>query len=342
MFNLGYSVWHASRWPLPAALAPAETLRLAVSYGVLAPSIYNTQPWVFHLDGDTLELRADPTRALPVTDPDYRELTISCGAALMNVRIALRHFGYAADVSLVPDPDQPTLLARVRTGPRAEETDEDRALFFAIERRHTNLGEFEPRPVPDAFLEVLQAAAQHEGAWLRFVTRESDRVALADLISESDCIQGSNPMCRSEQAEWVARERVGAAVGASERAVETSSATSFETAMQREAMAGIEAQAARDVRVVLGSPVVTVLGSNSDGVQDWLVTGQALERVLLRAAAEGVFAYFPNQPIRDPRLRPWLRLVAAHEGAPQLVLCMGYATPPSTTPRRSVGDAMVG
>jgi hypothetical protein len=72
-----------------------------------------------------------------------------------------------------------------------------------------------------------------------------------------------------------------------------------------------------------------------------LVTGQALERVLLRAAAEGVFAYFPNQPIRDPRLRPWLRLVAAHEGAPQLVLCMGYATPPSTTPRRSIGDALV-
>src|ERR687885_179461 len=147
MFNLGYSVCRAPRGPRPAALAPAETLRLAVSYGVLAPSIYNTQPWLFRIDGDTLELRADPTRALPVTDPDYRELTISCGAALMNVRAALRHFGYAGDVSLLPDPSQPTLLARVRTGPRAEETDEDRTLFFAIERRHTTLGEFGLRPV---------------------------------------------------------------------------------------------------------------------------------------------------------------------------------------------------
>jgi hypothetical protein len=342
MFNLGYSVWHASRWPVPAALAPAETLRLTVSYGVLAPSIYNTQPWLFRLEGDALELRADPTRALPVTDPDYRELTISCGAALMNIRVALRHFGYAGDVTLLPDVDQPTLLARVRTGPRAEEMDEDRTLFFAIERRHTNLGEFEPRPVPDAFLEVLRASAQHECAWLRFVTKESDRVALADLITESDCIQGSNPMRRSEQAEWAARARVGSPEGGSEPSSEPSGRISFDAAMQREAMAGIEAQAARDVRVVLRSPVVTILGSSGDGVQDWLATGQALERVLLRAAAEGVFAYFPNQPIRDPRLRPWLRLVAAHEGAPQLVLCMGYAPPPSTTPRRWVGDAMLG
>ena len=52
---------------------------------------------------DTVELYADRTRALPVIDPDDRELTISCGAALLHLRIALRHFGYAGAVATLPD-----------------------------------------------------------------------------------------------------------------------------------------------------------------------------------------------------------------------------------------------
>jgi nucleotide-binding universal stress UspA family protein len=54
---------------------------------------------------DTVELYADRTRALPVIDPDDRELTISCGAALLHLRIALRHFGYAGAVATLPDSD---------------------------------------------------------------------------------------------------------------------------------------------------------------------------------------------------------------------------------------------
>jgi hypothetical protein len=40
---------------------------------------------------------ADRTRALPVVDPEDRELTISCGAALSHLLLAIRHFGYDYD-----------------------------------------------------------------------------------------------------------------------------------------------------------------------------------------------------------------------------------------------------
>ena len=57
-------------------------LRSLVEYAALAPSGHNTQPWRFRLRGGGAELLADRTRALPVVDPDDRELVISCGAAL--------------------------------------------------------------------------------------------------------------------------------------------------------------------------------------------------------------------------------------------------------------------
>jgi Putative TM nitroreductase len=76
----------------PATGQSAEKLRFLVQYAILAPSSHNTQPWLFKIRGDVLELYADRTRALPIVDPANRALTISCGAALFHLRIALRHF----------------------------------------------------------------------------------------------------------------------------------------------------------------------------------------------------------------------------------------------------------
>ena len=67
-----------------------------------APSIHNTQPWLFHGEGDVLTLMYDDERRLTVLDPDARSLTISCGAALYLARLSLRLQG---DDSTVEIPD---------------------------------------------------------------------------------------------------------------------------------------------------------------------------------------------------------------------------------------------
>jgi hypothetical protein len=62
-------------------------------------------------------------------------------------------------------------------------------------------------------------------------------------------------------------------------------------------------QAAKDEQLAAGSPVLAVLGTEGDSAVDWLTAGQALSRVLLRAAAEGVSSSFLNQPIEVEALR---------------------------------------
>src|SRR4029453_18255107 len=80
---------------------------------VAAPSVYNTQPWLFRVTEREIEVYADPTRQLGVVDPRGRELMISVGAALFNLRVAMLADGRTPTVRLFPDGAEPDLVATV-------------------------------------------------------------------------------------------------------------------------------------------------------------------------------------------------------------------------------------
>ena len=84
------------------------------------------------------------------------------------------------------------------------------------------------------------------------------------------------------------------------------------------------------------APALAVLSTNEDHPKAWLAAGQALQRVLLRACAEGVRASFLNQPVQVSSLRGELAQAAGSTGVPQLVLRLGYVFHAKATPRRSV------
>ena len=158
--------WNVSEEGFPVQGGPQEKLRFVLNYAVIAPSGHDTQPWLFRLNDDKVEMYADRTRGLAVVDPEDRALVISCGAVLFYLRMALRHFGHVGEVETFPDPEDPDLLARVRLGREHEATEEEQRLFQVIPKRHSNRQAFENLQVPGRLLSALQAAAWKEGAWL--------------------------------------------------------------------------------------------------------------------------------------------------------------------------------
>jgi len=55
----------------------AGTVRTVLTLACRAPSVHNTQPWRWRVDAASLHLYADPSRQLPNTDPDGRDLILS-------------------------------------------------------------------------------------------------------------------------------------------------------------------------------------------------------------------------------------------------------------------------
>lgn len=75
-----FEAWSVSEDKFPREGSNVDKLRFLLKYAILAPSSHNTQPWIFRIvNNNSIEVYADRTRALPVVDPEDRELTISCG-----------------------------------------------------------------------------------------------------------------------------------------------------------------------------------------------------------------------------------------------------------------------
>jgi nitroreductase len=332
--------WKVSEQDFPQSGRAEEKLRFMLNYAVLAPSGHNTQPWLFKVRDDTVELCADRSRALPVVDPEDRALTISCGAALLHLRLAARHFGYADEVNVFPNPEDADLLAEVRLGDPYEATAEEHQLFEAINMRRTNRSPFQDREIPDEVLRALEAAASGEGAWLRTITDLATKNAVADLVAEGDRTQWSDRRFRRELAAWVHPNRTKSRDGMPGYAFGFGDLMSLAGPLVMRTFDMGGGRAAQDRELAEGSPVLAVLGTETDTPVEWLSAGQALGRVLLRARAEGIDASYLNQPIEVPELRPRLRDTIGASGLPQLLFRMGYGPEVKPTPRRSADEVL--
>jgi hypothetical protein len=313
-----------------------------------APSLHNTQPWRFRVHEDGLDLYADPDRRLRAIDPDGREMLISCGAALFGLRLGIRHLGYRAAVELLPEPGQPSLLARVRLGRQAPLSAEEWDMLAAVPHRHTHRGPFSPDPIPPGLLPRLQHDAIAEGATLVLVDDRA-RGRLRHLVEAAARWQQRNPMVRDELRNWT-RER-----GSQTRDGVPASAYSAYSALpegETDASAGWDgALTGRDFDQGRGEgqleaggapPSVTaILVTARDTPTDWLRAGQALNRMLVHAATTWVFAALNSQPMESPPLRTLVRSRLFLPGAPQMLLEFGRAHTAAATARRPVGDLIL-
>ena len=179
-------------------------------------------------------------------------------------------------MELLPDANDPDLLARVHFGLLEEATREESALFYEIPRRRTNRQPFTDDPLPAALLTNLKDAAQQEFAWLQEIVGEPARRAAADLIAEGDRRQWADKRFRLELAAWVRPNRSAARDGIPGYAQGVDDLLSYAGPLVVRTFDMGEGQAAKDYELATGSPALVVLGSAGDTPRDWLHAGQAL------------------------------------------------------------------
>jgi nitroreductase len=306
-----------------------------------APSVHNTQPWRFTVTEDAIELYADASRQL-MEDLTGREMIISCGAALFGLRLAVRSLGYQPEVELFPEPSQRRLLARVRAGRPEPMTSDERAMLHAVPHRHTHRGAFEPGPLPGDLLERLRDDAEAEGATLAVIDRGPSYQRLTAILAAWSRYQDLYPTSpaairtRAETLRWTRTAGSEARDGVPAHAFPAAAGGTAGSLPQRDFDLG------RGWGLMPSggppAPVTAVMVAPGENEQSWLRAGQALQRILLRAAGQWVFARLQTQPLQSASVRAQLRGSLTPAGSPQLLLELGVVRSSHPTGRRPADE----
>jgi hypothetical protein len=310
-----------------------------------APSVHNTQPWYFRIaaddridicarfgDGADTEFTMNGNRRLPVSPALRRELIISCGAALYNLRLAIRVTGHDVAVWLFPGDSGPLVLASVEivTGRTKRPTVTEQELYDAIPRRHTNRWPYDDRnPVPPPVLVAMQHAAGREEGCLRVLGQRQVRTWLR-AAHGADREQRDGQGYQPDLAQWTnggdsgvpaaafgppgtfgedhpAWRRLGRRRGyAPIRDFRPRTDPGTDKADEAEGRGRHDDRPKAKTLRFERRPQLMVLSTDGDRPLDWLRAGQALQRALLTATRYGVSASFLTQPLElhDARSRP--------------------------------------
>ncbi|WP_328324531.1 hypothetical protein OHA70_33535 [Kribbella sp. NBC_00382] len=309
-----------------------ELLRAAVA----APSMHNTQPWRFRVDGAVIEVYRDRSRELPAEDPDRRMLHLSLGAAVFNLRVEAARLAYGAVVRTVLDRGRPDLVAEVELTAGGVEAEQLHLLAPAIWGRRTNRQPYSEQRLPADVRRLLDMSARLEGAELQWLDEDARRnwlhLATADAGMEDD-----RSLARTtERRLWVGGERKVDGVPTSALGPRP---TRLDASVRD--MAATPVEASRPMAVFERHPQLAILATRRDGPAEWLRAGQAMERVLLEATASGVSTSLLNQAIEHDRLRWLLHDPLGAWSRPQAVIRFGYGPTVPATPRRSIDDVVL-
>lgn len=319
---------------------PDETVMVladAARWALRAPSVFNTQPWRWHVAADTLELSADRDRQLSVIDPDGRLLIISCGAALHHARVALRAAGFQIEVARFPEPGDLDVLARTTVVGRQDPASEDMRLRDAIGLRRSDRRAFGDTPVPAAALSRLREAAEANDTNLHAV-RMDQMPMLAIATARAAASELADPAYRAELMLWT------------NRSAENGDGVPPSTAVRQRprrvpvrdyalgAEPGLDAGEGHD----RGATYAILFGAQDEPAA-WLRAGEALSAVLLTAVVEGLSSAPLSDAIEQAWPRRLLRDLLAGIGEPYLVVRLGLGADPDDlppVPRRDPADVI--
>ncbi len=315
-----------------AVLTPALA-REMIACATLAPSSHNTQPWRFVATESTIDIWADRQRALQFNDPHHRELTISCGCALLNLRIAAEELGLQAHVALMPETSKTDLLASVSFLTFSDHCSLH-GLADAVSKRHTYGRRYLSTPVAQGDIIELAQQAALEHAQLHQFADHRDRDHVESLVVHADTMQWSDPNWRRELALWVRSRKDGEGL-----TVPTLVLPVVRSVVRNIDLGSVVAKQEPDL--AQPSSILLMIATDTDTAIDWLIAGQALQRVLLTAASKGLQASYLNQAIQIQSTRPKVATLVADGCCPQVLFRLGVpALDVTATPRRDVAHTM--
>jgi hypothetical protein len=314
-------------------------IKNALELACRAPSIHNSQPWHWVLDGSALRLFVDRSRWVVIADSSGREAIMSCGTMLDHLRVAMAASGWRATIDRFPDPANHDHLATVRFRPFEFVSEFQCKLAEAILERRTDRLPLSPPNFWAWFLPDLRRSVGDSGTVVLDVLADEALPRLASASFSTKVLRCDNHAYQAELQWWTAPFALS--MGIPPGAMPSSSESS-RVEVARDFPAG-EVTDRRSALGVDGSTIL-VLSTGVDTRDEVLRCGEVLSTVLLECTVAGLATCTLTHLIELTEGRDIVRALVGEGREPQVLIRVGTAPPiedlPAATPRLPLHEVL--
>lgn len=304
-----------------------------IRYATLAASSHNTQPWIFKLEPNRIQVLPDLSRRCPAVDPDDHHLYASLGCATENLLLAARAAGLKGHCRF--DASASGLVIDFN-----EEPAERSALFEAIPLRQCSRSEYDGVPLSAEELEFLQRAGEGDGVSVLLMTQADQKELVADYVARGNDAQFADPAWAGELKAWIrfnGKEAVRSGDGLYGPAMGNPAVPRWLGLLAMKGSFSARNQNQKDRRHIHSSSAIAVIYSIADDIPHWIEAGRCYQRLALQAAALGLRTAFINQPVEVASLRPeFARAIGIDGRRPDLIVRIGHGPQMPRSLRRPI------
>lgn len=317
-----------------------NNFRCIIEYATKAPSGHNTQPWLFKIENDVIEIHPNLKLSLTAVDNNNREMYISLGCTLQNLCIAAQNFGYTT----TPTTCKSSVSHYIRVKLTKEKIYSN-PLFTQIEIRQTNRSIYNGKTVDTELIAALFSKKHDSIKCHIYANGQPEFNKLQSIVLLGNTIQMGDNNFKTELLQWIrynAKHSESQRNGLSNSVMGSPSLPLFLARPIVKLFLNSESQNTSGLKKIRSSSHLVLLTVAHNTPEMWIELGQELELLLLTCSQHNIAAAFLNQPceIEELTSKVQLELNFTNE-SPAILLRIGYARPMPYSLRKNVNDVII-
>lgn len=310
-----------------------------IKYAVKAPSGHNTQPWLFKINDNSIEIHPNMEKALPVVDSNNRELFVSLGCATENLCIAASEKGYKSDISVSPKGIITVYLEK-------ENQISKNPLFDQIALRQTNRSVYNNTIIADDTINILNDVCTEKGVSIHFYKNGTpDYDTITGYILKGNIIQMQDKAFKDELKSWMRfnkKHQDETNDGLSYAVFGAPNLPEFIAKPIISKAINAKSQNKGDIKKIKSSSHFILITCKDNTVEDWIYAGIVLERISLEMTRLNIIHAYCNQPNEIEKLsRKMSESLNLNNEIPVLLLRAGYGKRMPYSVRKDIRDVII-
>jgi hypothetical protein len=334
-----YEPWNVKDSDFPKQGPIEKQAKFLLNYAVLAPSTFNTQPWLFSINKNLVAIYPDKSRRLNTSDLNNRLLYISLGCAVKNLESAANAFGFNVIKSFIK---KNSVVHIEITLHKANPARNSKTLLNSIRNRLTNRSEYLSKSVPVDTINNLVEIAKNNGLNLIVTHDRSSKKRIMELAEKGDHIVWDNPKFKEEHLKWIRHNLTVDHDGMPAFTVGIPLLPSLFAKFVIRKSNFSKIQAKKNQHLLNSTPYFAFILSKNHGIETWIKIGETFEEISLVTTQEGIATAILAQIVEVGDLYKEAMRVLKTDLRPQLFFRMGFPSKASEhSPRRSVEEVLV-